>query len=83
MTALATAFQRMWSATSRLPRLTGRGTPARQQSSCSRQVSVIRPTSESGLATCAANWTEEIGELVALAKRTAPTVIIIALRIFR
>jgi len=35
------------------------------------------------LATCAANWTEEIGELVALAKRTAPTVIIIALRIFR
>jgi len=35
------------------------------------------------LATRAANWTEEIGELVALAKRTAPTVIIIALRIFR
>ena len=83
MTALATAFQRMWSATNRLPRLTGRGTPGGQQSSCSRQVSVIRPTSESGLATRAANWTEEIGELVALAKRTAPTVIIIALRIFR
>ena len=83
MTALATALQRVWSATNRLPRLTGWGTPVGVQSSRSRRVSAIGRTSESGFATLAAKLIEEVAELVALARCTAPTVIIVALRIFR
>jgi len=70
MTALATALQRVWSAKSRLPRLTGRGTPA-----CFQGVSDLsRPGTD---------WLYTLMEVVSLAKRTAPTVVIIALRIFR
>jgi len=70
MTALATALQRVWSAKSRRPRLTGRETPACFQ--------VASNSARSG-----ADWLYTFTELVALAKRTAPTVVIIALRIFR
>ena len=70
MTALATALQRVRSAKGRLPRLTGRGTPACFQG-------------ESDLARPGTDWLYKIMELVALARRTAPTVAIIALRIFR
>jgi hypothetical protein len=70
MTALATALQRVWSAKSRLPRLTERGTPA-----CFPQ--------ESLAAGPAADWVHTLVELGALARRIAPTVVVIALRIFR
>jgi hypothetical protein len=70
MTALATALQRLWSAKSRLPRLTGRGRPA-----------CISGTSDFDIR--GAEWFYKLLELGALAKRTAPTVVVIALRIFR
>jgi hypothetical protein len=70
MTALATALQRVWSAKSRLPRPTGRGTPA-----CFPE-----PRHPAGPA---ADWVHTLVELGALAKRIAPTVVVIALRIFR
>jgi len=70
MTALATALQRMWSAKGPLPRLTGRGTP-----------DCFQGTSD--LARPGTDWLYKLMELVALARRTAPTVVIMALRIFR
>jgi hypothetical protein len=70
MTALATALQRVWSAKGRLPRLTGRGTPA--------QISGV-----TGFNIREAEWFDKFLDLVAIARRTAPTVIVIALRIFR
>ena len=70
MTALATALQRVWAAKGRLPRLTGRGAPAGFHGA-------------SDLARPGTDWLYKLMELVALARRTAPTVVIIALRIFR
>jgi hypothetical protein len=70
MTALATALQRVWSAKGRLPRLTGRGMPAGFHGA-------------NDLARPGTDWFYKLMELVALARRTAPTVVIIALRIFR
>jgi hypothetical protein len=70
MTALATALQRVWSAKGRLPRLTGRGTPA--------DISGAGELDMPG-----ADCFYKLLELFALAKRTAPTVVVIALRTFR
>lgn len=70
MTALATALQRMWSAKGRLPRLTGRRMPA--------FVQAMSTLSKLGPA-----WLCKLRELVSFARQTAPTVVIIALRILR
>ena len=71
MTALANTLQRVWSAKGRLPRLTGRG-----ESDFSGNVS------DAGR-TAIAQWAQSLGELYQLARRTAPTVVVIALRLFR
>lgn len=68
MTALASALQRVWSAKNRRPRPTERGTSG----------SLHRVIARSG-----AYWACKLSELGALARRTAPTVVVIALRIFR
>jgi hypothetical protein len=68
MSALATMFLRVWSAKSRLPRLNGRGTPAETLNADHRNTT---------------SWMERLLELTELARRTAPTVVVIALRIFR
>lgn len=60
MTALAHSLLRIWSAKSRVPRLTGRGH--------SDFIELLR---------------DGILELVHAARRTAPTVVLIALRIFQ
>ena len=70
MTALATALQRVWAAKGRLPRLTGRGTPA-----------CISGASELDIR--AAKCFYKLVDLGALARRMAPTIVVIALRIFR
>ena len=70
MTALATALQRVWSAKNRLPRLTGRGTPISAREAPHPNLSER----------C---WTGRFSDLGALAKRAAPTIVLIALRIFR
>ncbi len=70
MTALASALLRAWTAKTWPPRLTGRGVPV--ELSFSRKFGSM--LAEAGSA---------VSELLALAQRTAPTVVIIALRIFR
>ena len=65
MTALATALLRAWSARDRLPRLTRRGKPA-----ASRRPSLPGKTT--------VWWIETLLELNDLAKRTAPSLLIIA-----
>lgn len=69
MTALASSLKRLWSATSRLPRLTGRGTAG----FISKQQSVA--------SIC--QLLEKLPALLALARRTAPSIVILALNIFR
>jgi hypothetical protein len=70
MTALASTLQRVWSAKDRLPRLTGRGEPGSS-------------TGTTGPGNSAVCMGEALLELLHLARRTAPTVVVIALRIFR
>jgi len=70
MTALANTLQRVWSAKGRLPRLTGRGEPG----------SSAGTTEPGNSSPCLG---ETLLELLHLARRTAPTVVVIALRIFR
>lgn len=69
MTALASTLQRVWSAKDRLPRLTGRGEPGL----------LVNGEASSRFGHLA----ETLVELLQLARRTAPTVVVIALRIFR
>jgi hypothetical protein len=70
VTALASPLQRVWSAKGRLPRLTGRGEPE----------SLVRSVESSHRFTRVA---EILLDLLHLARRTAPTVVVIALRILR
>jgi hypothetical protein len=69
MSALATMLLRVRSAKNRLPRLNGRGRPA-------DSLNVNHPRSTT-------SWLERLLELNELARRIAPTVVVIALRIFR
>lgn len=71
MTALANTLQRVWSAKNRLPRLTGWGKPGSSRNGAGAG------------GTSAAWWAETLFELNQLARRTAPTVVVLALRIFR
>jgi hypothetical protein len=68
--ALATSRKRIWSAKNRVPRLTGRGT------SGSRKGARVG----TGLA-CWAH--DRLLELIEVAQRTVPTVIVFTLNIFR
>ena len=70
MTALATALQRVWAAKGRLPRLTGRGTPACISGASKFDIRGVK-------------WFYKFLDLGALAKRMAPTIVVITLRIFR
>jgi hypothetical protein len=71
MTALVNSLRRIWSAKSRSPRLTGRG----------RSGSVSAAGTEAnGFATWVLDTYLELAELT---QRTAPTVVVIALRILR
>ena len=68
MTALANSLKRIWSARNRVPDLTGSGT------------SGFFSKNETNLA-C---WAKDrVLELIGLARRTAPTVIVIACNLFR
>ena len=70
MTPLATSLKRIWPATSRVPHRTGWGTAG------------SKTTVTAGI--MLAGWAfEKLLELVELAQRTAPTVIVVALNIFR
>jgi hypothetical protein len=71
MTALANSLLRIWSAKSRNPRLTGRG------QSGSASVTVLQ---ESGFAAWVRDRYLELSEIT---QRTAPTVVVIVLRILR
>ena len=70
MTALASTLHRVWSAKGRLPRLTGRGEPGFSAGK----------TEPGNSLDCMG---KTLLELLHLARRTAPTVVVIALRIFR
>jgi len=70
MTALVNSFKRIWSAKNWVPRLTGWGTPGSRQTATEKAAFVA--------------WSREpFLELIAAARRTAPTVIVVALNIFR
>jgi len=70
MTVLANSLKRIWAATSRVPHLTGWGTCGTVQSSTPR-------------ITLAGSIYESVLALVELGRHNAPTVVIIALNIFR
>lgn len=70
MKALANSLSRIWSANDRVPRLTGRGTP-----DC--RVVALEDVMVATLAR------KTILELFAFARRTAPTVLLLAFNIFR
>jgi hypothetical protein len=70
MTALAKELRRIWSAKNRVPHLTGWGTAG--------------PLKTATAETTLAGWArEQLLDLIAIAHRTAPTVIVVALYIFR
>jgi hypothetical protein len=70
MTVLASSLKRIWSAKDWVPHRTGWGTSGLQQ--------------EAMVETTVAGRTfEKLLEFVELAQRTAPTVIVVALRLFR
>lgn len=67
MSVLADSLKRIWSAKDRIPRLTGWGT-----------------SGSSSLAKDLVRWTHDsISELIHMARRTAPTVIVVTLNFFR
>lgn len=68
MTALANSLRRIWSATNRVPRLTGWGISG--SAVLSETVLVVRAR-------------ETLREIIALAHQTAPTLIVVMLNIFR
>jgi hypothetical protein len=69
VSALAHSLKRIWSAKDRVPRLTGRGISG----SCS-------PSPVKDLV----RWSHDtISELIHMARRTAPTVVVVALNFFR
>ena len=70
MTALASSLKRIWSATNGVPDLTGLGTSGSRKGS----------NDEVTFTFWAREW---ILELIALARRTAPTVLVIACNLFR
>jgi hypothetical protein len=70
VTALASSLKRLWSAKNRVPRLTGWGTPG----SSPHSIETITPIG------CVM---EKFLALLALARRTAPTIVVITLNIFR
>ena len=71
MTVLANSLKRIWSAKSRVPHLTGWGTYGSQLSSANRTTTLAGSVYEGVLA------------LSEVARRSAPTVLVIVLNIFR
>lgn len=70
MRTLANSLLRIWSAKDRVPHLTGWGRSRSQESALNK--------------TDLSHWVGEgLLELVAIAQRTAPTVVVVALNIFR
>jgi hypothetical protein len=77
MTALANSLRRIWSAKSRSPRLTGRG-----QSGSTK--ALARPRTVESNESGPTLWVgDKLLELAQITQRTAPAVIVIALRILR
>jgi hypothetical protein len=75
VTALVNSLKRIWSARNRVPRQTGWGTPGslvkEKKKENEEKTPHLRRTMEGFL------------ELAALARRTAPTIVIVTLNIFR
>jgi hypothetical protein len=70
VTARANSLKRIWSAKNRDPRLTGRGKPGSPR----HATEGIVPTHY---------FAQKLLELVHLARRTCPTILVVALNIFR
>jgi hypothetical protein len=68
MTHLAHSLRRIWSAENRVPRLTGWGTSGAYTLAAERFASWVQ---------------EKLGELIAVVHRTAPTIVLVTLNIFR
>jgi len=68
MTALAHSLRRIWSAKNRIPRLTGWGTSGSHATAVDRSASWVR---------------EKLGDPIAIVHRTDPTIVLLALNIFR